>query len=257
MTTGGTIGVQNTAPDIDPDEFLSSLDTDTRSYLQLLINGAGKGLAVAAPTCATSSSGSGRLHQDLARVSRRRSPSAATNLARLVHNYGQLTASSPTRTSRSRTLVDAVERRAPERSPTRTRTSRRPSRSCRARSTRRPSTLRQGEHARRARWARAFDSLRPAVPQARHRQPPGAAVRARRRRRSLRTRSGRSSRTARPYVSKSLEPGVDQPRARGAGPDHRVPRAQPLLQHRRLQPGRRREDQRRLRDQRRVLASPS
>ena len=39
-----TIPVANTAPDIDPDEFLSALDSDTRSYLQLLINGAGKGL---------------------------------------------------------------------------------------------------------------------------------------------------------------------------------------------------------------------
>jgi len=38
-----TIPVSNTAPDIDPDEFLSALDSDTRSYLQLLINGAGKG----------------------------------------------------------------------------------------------------------------------------------------------------------------------------------------------------------------------
>lgn len=39
-----TIPVANTAPDVDPDEFLSALDSDTRSYLQLLINGAGKGL---------------------------------------------------------------------------------------------------------------------------------------------------------------------------------------------------------------------
>jgi phospholipid/cholesterol/gamma-HCH transport system substrate-binding protein len=38
-----TIPVVNTAPDIDPDEFLSVLDSDTRTYLQLLINGAGKG----------------------------------------------------------------------------------------------------------------------------------------------------------------------------------------------------------------------
>jgi phospholipid/cholesterol/gamma-HCH transport system substrate-binding protein len=39
-----TIPVANTAPDVDPDEILSALDSDTRSYLQLLINGAGKGL---------------------------------------------------------------------------------------------------------------------------------------------------------------------------------------------------------------------
>ena len=38
------IKVQNTASDINPDEFLSALDADTRDYLKLLINGAGKGL---------------------------------------------------------------------------------------------------------------------------------------------------------------------------------------------------------------------
>src|SRR3712207_8815576 len=40
----GRIRVDNTAPDIDPDEFLSALDGDTRDYLRLLITGAGKGL---------------------------------------------------------------------------------------------------------------------------------------------------------------------------------------------------------------------
>ncbi len=41
---GYTIPVSNTNPDIDVDEILSSLDADTRSYLQLLVNGAGLGL---------------------------------------------------------------------------------------------------------------------------------------------------------------------------------------------------------------------
>ena len=40
----GRIPVQNTAPDIDPDEILAALDSDTRAYLQLLVSGAGKGL---------------------------------------------------------------------------------------------------------------------------------------------------------------------------------------------------------------------
>jgi phospholipid/cholesterol/gamma-HCH transport system substrate-binding protein len=44
LSENDTIPVANTAPDVDPDEFLSALDSDTRSYLQLLINGAGKGL---------------------------------------------------------------------------------------------------------------------------------------------------------------------------------------------------------------------
>jgi phospholipid/cholesterol/gamma-HCH transport system substrate-binding protein len=41
---GWTLPVQNTLPDINPDEVFSALDTDTRDYLKLLVNGAGKGL---------------------------------------------------------------------------------------------------------------------------------------------------------------------------------------------------------------------
>src|SRR2546425_7968836 len=41
LKSGDTIPAANTSPDIDPDEVLSALDTDTRSYLQLLIGGLG------------------------------------------------------------------------------------------------------------------------------------------------------------------------------------------------------------------------
>ena len=39
-----TMPIANTLPDVNPDEFLSSLDADTRDYLKLLLNGAGRGL---------------------------------------------------------------------------------------------------------------------------------------------------------------------------------------------------------------------
>jgi phospholipid/cholesterol/gamma-HCH transport system substrate-binding protein len=42
---GWTIPVSNTLPDVDVDEILSSLDADSRSYLDLLVNGAGQGLS--------------------------------------------------------------------------------------------------------------------------------------------------------------------------------------------------------------------
>jgi len=41
---GWTMPVSNTLPDVDVDEILSSLDGDTRNYLNLLVNGAGQGL---------------------------------------------------------------------------------------------------------------------------------------------------------------------------------------------------------------------
>jgi phospholipid/cholesterol/gamma-HCH transport system substrate-binding protein len=41
---GWTMPLRSTLPDVNPDEFLAGLDRDTRDYLKLLLNGAGKGL---------------------------------------------------------------------------------------------------------------------------------------------------------------------------------------------------------------------
>src|SRR5882724_11752412 len=41
---GFDIPISNTLPDINPDEFYSALDSDTRDYLKLLVDGAGRGL---------------------------------------------------------------------------------------------------------------------------------------------------------------------------------------------------------------------
>jgi phospholipid/cholesterol/gamma-HCH transport system substrate-binding protein len=69
LSEGRTVPLRNTLPDVNPDEFLAMLDADTRDYLRLLVDGAGRGLA-----------GRGRdlrevfrlfepTHRDLARVS--------------------------------------------------------------------------------------------------------------------------------------------------------------------------------------------
>jgi phospholipid/cholesterol/gamma-HCH transport system substrate-binding protein len=90
LRRGERIRSSNSAPDIDPDEFLSALDADTRDYLKLLIAGAGKGLRGRALDLRETLRRFGPLHRDLAKVSaaiaRRR-----RNLTRLVHNYGLLT----------------------------------------------------------------------------------------------------------------------------------------------------------------------
>ena len=83
------IPVGNTAPDVDPDEFLAALDSDTRAYLQLLINGGGKGLQNHGNDLREVFRRLEPLHRDLARVTeavaeRRR------NLRTLIHNYGSL-----------------------------------------------------------------------------------------------------------------------------------------------------------------------
>jgi phospholipid/cholesterol/gamma-HCH transport system substrate-binding protein len=89
LPEGGRIQLENTAPDIDPDEFLSALDVDTRDYLRLLISGAGKGLDGHGTDLREVFKRFEPLHRDLARVTeavaRRR-----TNLKRLVNRYGLL-----------------------------------------------------------------------------------------------------------------------------------------------------------------------
>ncbi|HEX5910086.1 MAG TPA: MlaD family protein, partial [Thermoleophilaceae bacterium] len=83
----GVIPIDNSVPDLNADEILAALDTDTRAYLRLLINGAGKGLKGRDRDLREVFRRLGPLHRDLAAlqgevVKRRR------NLARLVHNYG-------------------------------------------------------------------------------------------------------------------------------------------------------------------------
>lgn len=90
LKSGSTIPVSQTQPDINLDEILSSLDVDTRNYLQLLLNGAATGL-----------NGQGR---NLAQVFRRFDPTGQdlqkltqlvaqrrSNLRRVIHNFGLIT----------------------------------------------------------------------------------------------------------------------------------------------------------------------
>jgi phospholipid/cholesterol/gamma-HCH transport system substrate-binding protein len=89
---GGTIPVQNTAPDVNLDEILSSLDTDTRDYLQILVNGGGEALS-RDDTPASLRQTFKRFeptNRDLAQITsllqQRRK-----NLSRVVHNFALLT----------------------------------------------------------------------------------------------------------------------------------------------------------------------
>ena len=81
------IPARNTAPDVDADEILRMLDTDTRAYLRLLISGVGKGLSKRGGDLREVFRRLGPLQRDIARLNsaiatRRR------NLSRLIHNYG-------------------------------------------------------------------------------------------------------------------------------------------------------------------------
>jgi phospholipid/cholesterol/gamma-HCH transport system substrate-binding protein len=90
VSPGFTIPVSNTAPDVNLDEVLSSLDADSRAYLSLLVNGVEQGLK---------GNGGNELaqvlerfeptHRDLARVSTAVAL-RATNLRRLVNSLARL-----------------------------------------------------------------------------------------------------------------------------------------------------------------------
>jgi phospholipid/cholesterol/gamma-HCH transport system substrate-binding protein len=92
LNEGDTIPIQNTAPDVNLDEVLSSLDADTRTYLQILVNSGGEAFGNKGypadlrktfkrfePT-----------NRDLAKITGLLSQRRA-NLSRVVHNYSLIT----------------------------------------------------------------------------------------------------------------------------------------------------------------------
>jgi phospholipid/cholesterol/gamma-HCH transport system substrate-binding protein len=92
LPEGGTIPVQNTAPDVNLDEVLSSLDADTRSYLQVLINSGGQafGKKGYTPELRETFKRFEPTNRDLAKITgllsvRRR------NIKHVIHNFSLLT----------------------------------------------------------------------------------------------------------------------------------------------------------------------
>jgi phospholipid/cholesterol/gamma-HCH transport system substrate-binding protein len=87
---GGTIPLENTAPDVNLDEILDALDTDTQAYLRLLISGAGKGLDGRGEDLGKVLGSLGPINKDFKELN----SEVATrkeNLRRLITNFNQLT----------------------------------------------------------------------------------------------------------------------------------------------------------------------
>jgi phospholipid/cholesterol/gamma-HCH transport system substrate-binding protein len=86
---GFTIPISNTLPDINPDEIFGALDSDTRDYLRLLVDGAGRGLSGQGQNLRELLRRFEPTHRDLAafttKVAERR-----VNLRRLIHNLNVL-----------------------------------------------------------------------------------------------------------------------------------------------------------------------
>ncbi len=87
---GDTIPLANTAPEVNLDEILQALDSDTQAYLRTLIVGVGQGLKGQSRNLGRVLGGLGPINRELAQLNRE----VATrrhNLADLVHNLNVLT----------------------------------------------------------------------------------------------------------------------------------------------------------------------
>jgi phospholipid/cholesterol/gamma-HCH transport system substrate-binding protein len=87
---GGTIALENTAPDVNLDEILEALDADTQAYLRLLLTGAGQGLDGRGRDLGKVLGSLGPINRDFRKlnseVAKRKE-----NLRRLVTNFNRLT----------------------------------------------------------------------------------------------------------------------------------------------------------------------
>jgi phospholipid/cholesterol/gamma-HCH transport system substrate-binding protein len=87
---GDVIPVANTAPDVNPDEILEFLDSDTQAYLRLLLVGAGKGLEGRDRELGRLLGGLGPINRNLDRLNRMVA-TRKESLARSIHNFNRLT----------------------------------------------------------------------------------------------------------------------------------------------------------------------
>jgi phospholipid/cholesterol/gamma-HCH transport system substrate-binding protein len=104
--SGWTLPIRNTQPDVNPDEVLSVLDSDTRDYLKLLVNGAGQGLKGRGGDLQNVFARFEPTHRDLARVSTAVATRRA-NLRRLIHSLHVLSGELASKDDELAQLVDS------------------------------------------------------------------------------------------------------------------------------------------------------
>jgi phospholipid/cholesterol/gamma-HCH transport system substrate-binding protein len=119
LPEGGRVRVANTLPDVNADEFLAQLDTDTRAYLQILLNAGGT-------TFDDKVTGADKRYdqtaaQDLREVFKRFEPTARDgakitrlliarrqNIQHVIHNFQEFSTTLATRDKQLAALVDSA-----------------------------------------------------------------------------------------------------------------------------------------------------
>ncbi len=87
---GSVVPMANTAPDVNLDEILAFLDSDTQAYLRLLLVGAGEGLRDRDRDLGKLLGSFGPLNRDFGKLNREVASRRAA-LARLIHSFNVLT----------------------------------------------------------------------------------------------------------------------------------------------------------------------
>ena len=106
LKSGETIPLSQTAPNVNFDEFLAGLDAETRSYLQLLLAGAGKGFENNGPSFAATLKRfepAARLGDEIQKELSKRSE----NISRSIHNFRLLMEALGSKDKQVAELVDA------------------------------------------------------------------------------------------------------------------------------------------------------
>jgi phospholipid/cholesterol/gamma-HCH transport system substrate-binding protein len=106
VTNGYTIPVSQTAPDGNLDEFLASLDSDTRAYLQELLAGAGEGLSGNSANLSATLKRFAPLARDL-QVIGREVAVRQVNVAHAIHNLRLLMEALGEKNTQIAELVDS------------------------------------------------------------------------------------------------------------------------------------------------------
>jgi phospholipid/cholesterol/gamma-HCH transport system substrate-binding protein len=119
LPEGGRVRVANTLPDVNADEFLAQLDTDTRAYLQILLNAGGT-------TFDDKVTGADKRYhqtaaQDLREVLKRLEPASRDgekitrlliarrqNIRHVIHNFQEFSTALATRDKQLAALVDSA-----------------------------------------------------------------------------------------------------------------------------------------------------
>jgi phospholipid/cholesterol/gamma-HCH transport system substrate-binding protein len=101
-----TIPITQTLPNVNTDEFLAALDSDTRSYLQLLIAGGGQGLGGQGKELSAAFRRFDPTNRDILAITKELAV-RRDNISRSVHNFKELVAAVGDKDQQLGDLVDA------------------------------------------------------------------------------------------------------------------------------------------------------